>query len=76
MHVFEHARFRTVQGLPRTQSRSPDVENSLLAGKNAGNFPDSALSCENPSLKYLLIQVFAAKFPTERAGNFFARAGN
>jgi hypothetical protein len=45
------------------------VPNSLLAGKNAGNFVDSAFFRENPSRKQTQNQQFAAEFPTRRAGN-------
>ncbi|HEY3718882.1 MAG TPA: hypothetical protein VGL41_01950 [Roseiarcus sp.] len=55
---------------------SPDGPNSLLAGKNAGNFFDSASFRENPSRKHPRIQCFANKFPKRGAGNYFARAGN
>src|ERR1700679_3257995 len=78
-------RFGFLDGLPGTNSRSTDGENSLVAGKNAGNFTDSALSCENMSLKHRLFQMFTSKFPTGtsreliRAGNssaFSTGAGN
>jgi hypothetical protein len=52
------------------------VSNSLLAGKKAGNFYDSAVFCENPSPKHPKIQSFAGKFPTQGAGNYFGLAGN
>jgi hypothetical protein len=84
---FEHAPFPTVgcSGGSRraspaaragSNSTSPDVRFSLLVGKNAGNFGDSAVSCENPSRKHLQIQAPAIEFPTDRAGNLFSRAGN
>jgi hypothetical protein len=47
------------------------VQNSLVAGKNAGNFAESAAFCENPSRKHLLIQVFADKFPTQASRELF-----
>jgi len=40
------------------------VYNSLVAGKNAGNFADSAVFCEKPSRKHLRIQEFAEEFHT------------
>jgi hypothetical protein len=52
------------------------VPNSLLAGKNAGNFADSAAFQVILSRKHLQMQWFADKFPTPRAGNYLARAGN
>jgi hypothetical protein len=52
------------------------VPNSLLAGKKAGNFSDSAVFCENPSRKRPRIQPFVDEFPKRRAGNYFGRAGN
>ena len=42
--------------LPRINSRHPDVRNSLVAGKNAGNFVELAYFCENLSRKHLRIQ--------------------
>jgi hypothetical protein len=44
--------------------QSPGVPNSLLAGKNAGNFGDSAFFRDNSSRKHSRIQQFAAEFPT------------
>jgi hypothetical protein len=41
------------------------VQISLVAGKNAGNFADSAVFSENPSRKHLRIQQFASEFPTQ-----------
>src|SRR5271170_632453 len=40
----------------RTNSRYHDSQNSLVAAKNAGNFAESALFCENLSRKHLRIQ--------------------
>jgi hypothetical protein len=51
MRVFRACPFVTVGALLRINSRSPDVPNSLVAGKNAGNFADSAVFCENLSLE-------------------------
>jgi hypothetical protein len=56
--------------------QSPGVQNSLLAGKNAGNFRDSAFFLRNPSPNQVRNQLFARKFPKRRAGNYFACAGN
>jgi hypothetical protein len=50
---FEHAQFGFLGGRPRIKSQSRYVRNTLVAGKNAGNFADSAALCENPSQKYL-----------------------
>jgi hypothetical protein len=44
-----------------------------VAGKNAGNFADSAFFSENPSRKHLRIQYFAREFPT-RSSREFIRA--
>jgi hypothetical protein len=43
-------------GLPRTNSRPSNVRNSLVAGKNAGNFVELACFCENLSRKHTRIQ--------------------
>src|SRR5271163_3422032 len=58
-------------------------QNSLVVGKNAGNFADSAAFCKHPSRIYLRIQCFADEFPTRRRREFFRarreffrRAGN
>jgi hypothetical protein len=51
-------------------------QNSLLAGKNAGNFVDSAAFCKYLCRKHLRIQRFVDEFPTHGAGNIFERAGN
>jgi hypothetical protein len=67
---------RFLGGLPRANSRSPDGHNSLLAGKKAGNFAETASFLRNPSPKPLQIQCLASEFPTDGAGNYFARAGN
>src|SRR5271155_2412797 len=74
---FERARFpedRLVGGLPRINSRVPDAPNSLAAGKNAGNFFDSAVFCENLPRKPLRIQVFADDFPTQTGQGIFSSA--
>src|SRR5271156_6848430 len=71
-------------GLPRIEfSQSPEGPDSLAAGKNAGNFFDSAVFCENLSRKQLRIQLFADEFPTRTGQVFFCqrrelirRAGN
>ena len=47
--------------------------NSLVAGKNAGNFAESAFSCEQLSRKHLQIQLFMDEFLRRRAGNFCQR---
>jgi hypothetical protein len=39
-----------------------NVQNSLVAGKNAGNFADSAFFRGNPSRKHLRIQALAREF--------------
>ena len=41
------------------------MQSSLVAGKNAGNFADSVVFCENASRKHLRIQPFADEFPTQ-----------
>ena len=56
--------------------RSPGVPNSLVAGKNAGNFADSAAFCKirlGNACKYNSVRENSL---CGRAGNFFARAGN
>jgi hypothetical protein len=70
---FEHARFGFLGGLPRTNSRAPDVQNSLVAGKNAGNFAGSAAFFENQSRKHLRIQQFASEFPMQTSREFFCQ---
>jgi hypothetical protein len=45
-------------------SLTSGVHNSLVAGKNAGDFADLAANFETPSRKHLLIQQFASEFPT------------
>jgi hypothetical protein len=40
-------------------SQYPEAPNSLVAGKKAGNFADSAVFWENPSRKHMQIQQFA-----------------
>ncbi len=87
MRVFRACRVpdrRLLGGSPRGLiSRSHDGQNSLVAGKNAGNFAESALFCENPSRKHPLIQVFTDEFPSRQSREFFCqrreffcRAGN
>src|SRR5271156_4580332 len=68
---------RRLAGLPRIEiSQSLEGQNSLVVGKNAGNFVESALFCENPSRKHLRIQSFADEFPTRARREFFRCAGN
>jgi hypothetical protein len=57
--------------LPQTNSRSLDVQRSLVAGKNAGNLADSAAFRENPSRKHLRIQWLRDKFPTRTSKEAF-----
>ena len=74
---FEHARSRgrLLGGSPRIGiSQSPEGRDSLVAGKNAGNFFDSAVFCENLSRKHLRIQLFADEFPTRTAQGIFLSA--
>src|SRR5271163_2119547 len=64
-------------GLPRIEiSQSLEGQNSLVVGKNAENFVESALFCQNPSRKHLRIQSFADEFPTRARREFFRCAGN
>jgi hypothetical protein len=70
MRVFEHAAY-------------PTDGSSLVVGKKAGNFADSAVFCENLSRKHPGIQRFATEFPTRERREIFAarrelflRAGN
>jgi hypothetical protein len=70
---FEHAQFGFLGGLPRPNSRFPDVQNSLVAGKNAGNFADSAAFFKNLSRKHLRIQHFVSEFPTQTSREFFCQ---
>src|SRR5271155_642701 len=66
------SRRRLLGGLPRIEiSQSPEGQNSLVAGKKAGNFFDSAVFCENPSRKHLRIQLFADEFPTQTEQGIF-----
>jgi hypothetical protein len=44
---------------------------SLLAGKNAGNFADSAAFCKNTSRKHVRIQPFVSEFPMQTSREFF-----
>jgi hypothetical protein len=60
MCVFVHAPFPNGR-LPNSQP--PGVSNSLLVGKNAGNFGDSAFFRESSSRKHSRIQQSAAEFP-------------
>src|SRR5271169_6607094 len=41
-----------------------------MAGKNAGNFAESAFFCENTFRKHLRIQLFAREFPTRPSREF------
>jgi hypothetical protein len=61
MRVFEHAAY-------------PTDGSSLVVGKKAGNFADSAVFCENLSRKHPGIQRFATEFPTREAQGNFCRA--
>src|SRR5271156_6156225 len=74
---------RLLDSSPWINLRSADAINSLVVGKNAGNFVESAAFCENASRLHLLIQRFADEFPTRTSREFFcqrrelfARAGN
>ena len=58
----------------RLISQSHDGQNSLVAGKNAGNFAKSALFCEHPSRKHQRIQMFADEFPTQTEQGIFLPA--
>jgi hypothetical protein len=49
------------------------VPDSLVVGKNAGNFAESAFFCDNPSRKQLQIQQFADEFPTRASREFFCQ---
>src|SRR5271167_1856924 len=57
----------------RINSRSHDGQNSLVVGKNAGNFAESAFSCEHLSRKHLQIQLFMDEFPTQTSREFFCQ---
>ncbi len=66
------SRRRLLRGLPWIEiSQSPEGQNSLVAGKKAGNLFDSAVFCENPSRKHLSIQSFADEFPTRTEQGIF-----
>ena len=66
------SRRRLLGGLPRIEiSQSPEGQNSLVAGKKAGNFFDSAVFCESLSRKHLRIQSFADEFPTQTEQGIF-----
>jgi hypothetical protein len=59
-------------GLPRI------VQGSLVVGKNAGNFAESAVFWQNPSLKPLLTQLLADEFQNSlrgRVGNYSREQG-
>jgi hypothetical protein len=63
---------RRLGGLPWIEiSQSLEGQNSLVVGKNAGNFAELAPFCENPSRKHLRIQAFADEFPTRSSREFF-----
>jgi len=47
--------------------------NSLVVGKNAGNFVDSAAFCENLSRKHQQIQRFRDEFPTRPSREIILR---
>src|SRR5271163_2050987 len=69
------SRRRLLGGLPRIEfSQSPEGPDSLAAGKNAGNFFDSAVFCESLSRKQLRIQLFADEFPTRTGQGIFLSA--
>src|SRR5271170_2332068 len=69
------SRRRLLGGLPRIEFlQSPEGPDSLAAGKNAGNFFDSAVFCENMSRKQLRIQLFADEFPTRTGQGLFLSA--
>src|SRR5271170_79327 len=55
-------------------SQPPEDQDSLAAGKNAGNFLNSAVFCENLSRKHLRIQLFAYEFPTHTGQGIFLPA--
>src|SRR5271169_6228332 len=55
-------------------SQPPEDQDSLAAGKNAGNFLNSAVFCENLSRKHLRIQSFAYEFPTHTGQGIFLPA--
>jgi len=57
-------------GLSRINPRSADVPGSLVVGKNAGNFAESAVFWQNPSLKQLLTQLLADEFPVRTSREF------
>jgi hypothetical protein len=46
------------------------VQGSLVVGKNAGNFAESAVYWQNPSLKPLLTQLLADEFPVRTSREF------
>jgi hypothetical protein len=75
--LFEQAPFPTAgasAARPPIKSTSLDGQDSLVAGKNAGNFFDSAVFCENLSRKHLRIQVLADEFPTRTEQGIFLPA--
>jgi hypothetical protein len=51
--------------------QSPAAQNSLVAGKNAGNLAESAVFRQRLSRKHPLIQLVAAKFPTRPSRELF-----
>ena len=66
------SRRRLLRGLPGIEiSQSPEGQNSLVAGKKAGNLFDLAVFCENSSGKHLLIQSVADEFPTRTEQGIF-----
>jgi hypothetical protein len=59
MHIFRACPFPTVGSSAACRGsilQDPEGQNSLVAGKNAGNFADSAVFRENTSQKHLRIQ--------------------
>jgi hypothetical protein len=63
---------RRLGGLPWIEiSQSLGGQSSLVVGKNAGSFAESALFCEHPSRKHLRIQAFADEFPMRSSRELF-----
>src|SRR5271170_4049993 len=66
---------RLLRGSPRIEiSQPPEGQDSLAAGKNAGNLSDSAVFSENLSRERLRIQWFASEFPTLTGQGIFLPA--
>src|SRR5271170_3687792 len=66
---------RLLRGSPRISSTISGASNSLLVGKNAGNFADSAAFCEICLENTCKCNGLRENSLRDRAGNFFARAG-